>query len=55
MTVPIKKAVVCKCCPGGSGIKGLFAAGDVQGSKGALAAANNGGMAATSIAHEWYD
>lgn len=38
-------------------IKGLFAAGDVQGSRsrGALAAAYNGGMAATSIAHEWYD
>jgi thioredoxin reductase len=36
-------------------VKGLFAAGDVQGSKGALVAANNGGIAATSIAHEWYD
>lgn len=38
-------------------VKGLFAAGDVQGvpSRGALAAANNGGMAATSIVHEWYD
>jgi thioredoxin reductase len=38
-------------------VKGLFAAGDVQGSRsrGALAAAYNGGMAATSIAHEWYD
>jgi thioredoxin reductase len=37
-------------------VKGLFAAGDVQvGSKGALAAAYNGGMAATSIVHEWYD
>lgn len=38
-------------------VKGLFAAGDVQGvpSRGALAAAYNGGMAATSIVHEWYD
>ena len=36
-------------------VKGLFAAGDVQGSKGALVAANNGGKAATSIVHEWYD
>ena len=36
-------------------VKGLFAAGDVQGSKGALVAANNGGIAATSIVHEWYD
>jgi thioredoxin reductase len=36
-------------------VRGLFAAGDVQGSKGALVAANNGGIAATSIAHEWYD
>jgi thioredoxin reductase len=36
-------------------VKGLFAAGDVQGSMGALAAAYDGGMAATSIVHEWYD
>jgi len=38
-------------------VKGLFAAGDVEGvpSRGALAAAYNGGMAATSIVHEWYD
>jgi thioredoxin reductase len=36
-------------------LKGLFAAGDVQGSMGALAAAYDGGMAATSIVHEWYD
>jgi thioredoxin reductase len=36
-------------------VKGLFAAGDVQGSKVALVAANNGGIAATSIVHEWYD
>ena len=34
-----------------------FAAGDVKGSSpiGALAAAYNGGIAATSIVHEWYD
>jgi thioredoxin reductase len=38
-------------------VKGLFAAGDVQGvpSRGALAAAYNGGMAASSIVHGWYD
>ena len=38
-------------------VKGLFAAGDVRGvpSRGALAAAYDGGMAATSIVHEWYD
>ena len=36
-------------------VKGLFAAGDVQGSMGALAAAYDGGMAATSIVHEWHD
>jgi thioredoxin reductase len=36
-------------------VKGLFAAGDVQGSMGTLAAAYDGGMAATSIVHEWYD
>jgi pyruvate/2-oxoglutarate dehydrogenase complex dihydrolipoamide dehydrogenase (E3) component len=36
-------------------VEGLFAAGDVQGSMGALAAAYDGGMAATSIVHEWYD
>src|SRR5215216_1097029 len=36
-------------------VKGLFAAGDVQGSMGALAAAYDGGMAATSIVQEWYD
>jgi thioredoxin reductase len=38
-------------------VKGLFAAGDVQGrsrSIGALTAAYNSGMAATSIVHEWY-
>jgi thioredoxin reductase len=38
-------------------VKGLYAVGDVQGSSpiGALAAAYDGGMAATSIVHEWYD
>jgi pyruvate/2-oxoglutarate dehydrogenase complex dihydrolipoamide dehydrogenase (E3) component len=38
-------------------IEGLYAAGDVKGSSpiGALAAAYNGGIAATSIVHEWYD
>jgi pyruvate/2-oxoglutarate dehydrogenase complex dihydrolipoamide dehydrogenase (E3) component len=36
-------------------VKGFFAAGDVHGSMGALAAAYDGGMAATSIVHEWYD
>jgi thioredoxin reductase len=36
-------------------VKGLFAAGDAKGSMGALAAAYDGGMAATSIVHEWYD
>ena len=38
-------------------VKGLYAAGDVKGSSpiGALAAAYNGGIAATSIVHEWYD
>jgi thioredoxin reductase len=38
-------------------IKGFYAAGDVKGSSpiGALAAAYNGGIAATSIVHEWYD
>ena len=36
-------------------VKGLFAAGDVHGSMGALAAAYDGGVAATSIVHEWYD
>jgi pyruvate/2-oxoglutarate dehydrogenase complex dihydrolipoamide dehydrogenase (E3) component len=35
--------------------KGLFAAGDVKGSMGALAAAYDGGIAATSIVYEWYD
>jgi thioredoxin reductase len=35
-------------------VKGLYAAGDVKGSMGALAAACDGGMAATSIVHEWY-
>ena len=35
--------------------KGLFAAGDVHGSMGALAAAYDGGMAAISIVHGWYD
>ena len=38
-------------------VKGLYAAGDVKGTSpiGALAAAYNGGMAATSIVHEWYN
>jgi thioredoxin reductase len=38
-------------------VKGLYAAGDVKGSSpiGALAAAYNGGIAATSIVHEWYN
>ena len=38
-------------------VKELYAVGDVQGSSpiGALAAAYDGGMAATSIVHEWYD
>lgn len=37
-------------------IKGLFAAGDVQNPySGALEAAFKGGMAATSIVHEWLD
>ena len=38
-------------------VKGLYAAGDVRGSSpiGALSAAYNGGIAATSIVHEWYD
>jgi thioredoxin reductase len=38
-------------------VKGLYAAGDVKGSSpiGALAAAYNGGIAATSIVREWYD
>ena len=36
-------------------VKGLYAVGDVQGSMGALAAAYDGGIAATSIVHEWYD
>jgi thioredoxin reductase (NADPH) len=38
-------------------VKGLYAAGDVKGSSpiGALAAAYNDGIAATSIVHEWYD
>jgi thioredoxin reductase len=38
-------------------VKGLYAAGDVKGSSpiGALAAAYNGGIAATSIIHEWYN
>jgi thioredoxin reductase len=36
-------------------VKGLFAAGDVHGSMGALAAAYDGGMAAISIVHGWYD
>jgi pyruvate/2-oxoglutarate dehydrogenase complex dihydrolipoamide dehydrogenase (E3) component len=36
-------------------VKGLYAAGDVKGSSpiGAIAAAYNGGIAATSIIHEW--
>jgi thioredoxin reductase len=36
-------------------VKGLYAVGDVKGSMGALAAANDGGIAGVSIAHEWYD
>jgi thioredoxin reductase len=36
-------------------VKGLYAAGDVNGSMGALVAANDGGIAGVSIAHEWYD
>ena len=36
-------------------VKGLYAAGDVKGSMGALAAAYDGGIAAVSIAHEWYN
>jgi thioredoxin reductase len=37
-------------------VKGLFAAGDVQNPySGALEAAYKGGIAATSIVHEWYD
>jgi thioredoxin reductase len=38
-------------------VKGLYAAGDVKGPSpiGALAAAYNGGIAATSIVHEWYN
>jgi thioredoxin reductase len=36
-------------------VKGLYSAGDVKGSMGALAAANDGGIAGVSIAHEWYD
>ncbi|HKG29625.1 MAG TPA: FAD-dependent oxidoreductase [Nitrososphaeraceae archaeon] len=38
-------------------VKGLYAAGDVKGSSpiGALAAAYNDGIAATSIVHEWYN
>jgi thioredoxin reductase len=38
-------------------VKGLYAAGDVRGSIpiGALAAAYDGGIAATSIVREWYD
>jgi thioredoxin reductase len=38
-------------------VKELYAAGDIQGSSpiGALAAAYNGGIAATSIVREWYD
>jgi thioredoxin reductase len=35
-------------------VKGLFAAGDVAGSMGALGAAHDGGKAATSIVHKWY-
>jgi pyruvate/2-oxoglutarate dehydrogenase complex dihydrolipoamide dehydrogenase (E3) component len=38
-------------------VKGFYAAGDVKGTSpiGALAAAYNVGMAATSIVHEWYN
>ncbi len=35
-------------------VKGLYAAGDVAGSMGALGAAHDGGKAATSILHKWY-
>jgi thioredoxin reductase len=35
-------------------VKGLYAAGDVAGSMGALGAAHDGGKAATSIMHKWY-
>jgi thioredoxin reductase len=35
-------------------VKGLYAAGDVKGSMGALAAACDGGIAAVSIVHEWH-
>jgi thioredoxin reductase len=35
-------------------VKGLFAAGDIVGSMGALGAAHDGGKAATSILHNWY-
>ena len=35
-------------------VKGLFAAGDVHGSMGTLAAAHHSGVAAISIVHEWY-
>jgi thioredoxin reductase len=36
-------------------VKELYAAGDVAGSMGALAAAYDGAKVATSIVHEWYD
>jgi thioredoxin reductase len=36
-------------------VKGLYAAGDVKGSMGAVAAVCDGGIAAVSIVHEWYD
>jgi thioredoxin reductase len=35
-------------------VKGLYAAGDVAGSMGALAAAYDGGIAAVTIVHEWF-
>jgi len=36
-------------------VKGLFAAGDVQGWQGALGSADAGGLAARSIARKWYN
>jgi thioredoxin reductase len=36
-------------------VKGLFAAGDVKGSLGALAAAYDGGMASIEIVHGWHN
>lgn len=36
-------------------VERLYAAGDVQGWRGAIESAHDGGMAATSIVHEWFD